>query len=224
MPPALTVVLLSRVPPGPGWTPVAARCRTLSPAGRVDRVQPGRVDALLDALDRGVDHAVCGSMKKIDAHVRPAAVALNTSGMKTIVLNAVDQRMRSVSTANTSPKNVTRNGKTHHPDDVVLERDDDVRRREDRLVVAEADEALYPTPSKRLRTIVAMNGYTTMMSSQIAPGRRKSSDPRWLLKPPPPTGVPWSGAPPAWARPGAASDGRIGNAHVTSLTTVGRRC
>ena len=53
---------------------------------------------------------VWGSMKKIDAHVRPAAVALKTSGMNTIVLNAVDQRMRSVSTANTRPKNVTRNG------------------------------------------------------------------------------------------------------------------
>ena len=51
-------------------------------------------------------------MKKIDAQVRPAAVALKTSGMNTMVLNAVDQRMRSVSTANTSPKNVTRNGKT----------------------------------------------------------------------------------------------------------------
>ena len=55
---------------------------------------------------------VWGSMKKIDAHVRPAAVALNTSGMKTIVLNAVDHRMRSVSTANTRPKNVTRKGKS----------------------------------------------------------------------------------------------------------------
>ena len=49
-------------------------------------------------------------MKKIDAQVRPAAVALNTSGMNTMVLKAVDHRMRSVSTANTSPKKVTRNG------------------------------------------------------------------------------------------------------------------
>src|ERR1700689_3123458 len=34
--------------------------------------------------------------------------------------------------------------------------------------------------------IVAMNGYTTITSSQRAPGRRNSKDPRWLLKPPPP--------------------------------------
>ena len=81
-------------------------------------------------------------MKKIDAQVRPAAVALNTSGMNTMVLKAVDQRMRSVSTAKTSPKKVTRNGNDHHPDDVVLQRDDDVGRREDRLVVAEPDEVL----------------------------------------------------------------------------------
>jgi hypothetical protein len=55
---------------------------------------------------------VCGSMKKIDAQVRPAAVALKTRGMKTMVLKAVDQRIRSVSTAKTRPKNVTRNGKS----------------------------------------------------------------------------------------------------------------
>ena len=55
---------------------------------------------------------VWGSLKKIDAHVSPAAVALKTRGMNTIVLNAVAHRIRSVSTANTSPKNVTKNGKT----------------------------------------------------------------------------------------------------------------
>ena len=38
--------------------------------------------------------------------------ALKMMGMKMTVLNAVDQRTRSVSTANTRPRNVTTNGNT----------------------------------------------------------------------------------------------------------------
>src|SRR5579863_8088422 len=112
VPPAVTVDLLWSVPPGPDSTPVAASPPTLSPALVSTGYRPGGLTALATPCTAAFTTPVCGSLKKIDAQVRPAAVALNTSGMNTIVLNAVPQRIRSVSTANTSPKNVTRKGKT----------------------------------------------------------------------------------------------------------------
>ena len=44
--------------------------------------------------------------------ITPEANRLMAMGMKTMALKAVDQRMRSVSTAKSSPKKVTKNGKT----------------------------------------------------------------------------------------------------------------
>src|ERR1700693_2557052 len=58
-----------------------------------------------------------------------------------------------------------------------------------------------------------MNGYTTMIASQIAPGSRKSSAPRWLRNPPPPAGVLVVGRISAGA---AGRDSEVGTATATS--------
>ena len=45
-------------------------------------------------------------------HTSPEVVALKAMGMKMMALKAVAQRMRSVRTAKTSPRKVTKKGKT----------------------------------------------------------------------------------------------------------------
>jgi hypothetical protein len=54
----------------------------------------------------------CGSMLMMLFHTSAEAVALKAMGMKMMVLKAVAQRTRSVSTAKRSPTNVTKKGKT----------------------------------------------------------------------------------------------------------------
>src|ERR1035437_2410875 len=72
----------------------------------------------------------------------------------------------------------------------------------------------WPLASNRLRTTVAISGYTTIKSSQTAPGRRNSSDPRCLRNPPPPAGLLTVGRISPAGAEGAGSE--VGTATATS--------
>ena len=72
--------------------------------------------------------------------ITPTANSEIASGMKTAILNAIDQRTRSVSTAKTSPTAVTAAGTISDPESVVLERRLQPVVGEDPLVVVDPDE------------------------------------------------------------------------------------
>ena len=88
--------------------------------------------------------------------ITPAAKSEIAIGMKTTVLNATAQRMRSVSTAKTSPIAVTSAGTTATQIALFLIAVARMSRREERLVVVEPDEVARQARArpKKLRMIV----------------------------------------------------------------------
>ena len=88
-------------------------------------------------------------------HVTPVAKAEIAIGRKTTVLNATDQRTRSVSTAKISPIAVTNAGTTATQIALFLIAVVERRGREQRLVVVDPDPVpRKPDGPKKLRTIV----------------------------------------------------------------------
>ena len=83
-----------------------------------------------------------GSLTYMIRHVMPAANAEIAIGMNTAVLNATDQRIRSVSTAKIEPERRDQRRHDGHPDRVVLDRGDEDVGGEELLVVVEPDELL----------------------------------------------------------------------------------
>ena len=140
--PALSVALLSSVPAGCRLHVRGGQARHGLACRRVDRIEPWRADRVADALNRGVDHAGV----RIDVEDRRPGQA-GCGG-------AEDERHEHDGLERSrppdpfgehredQPEERHEEREEHDPDDVVLQRDEDVRRREDRLVVAEADEVL----------------------------------------------------------------------------------
>ncbi len=111
-PPPDTAALVTSAPPAPGARLVEASVVTDWPADLSMGYRPGGLNTSLAVCRAALTMPMCGSRSKTSRQIRADAVALNTMGMNRTVLNAVDQRMRSLSTANTRPRKVTMKGKT----------------------------------------------------------------------------------------------------------------
>jgi len=72
---------------------------------------PGALNQSLTVSTAALTAPICGLLSKMVAHTRADAVVLKTIGITTSALNAVAQRIRSVSTAKMRPMVVTKNGK-----------------------------------------------------------------------------------------------------------------
>ena len=100
------------MPPGPDRSPDAARLATVCPAEVLTGYSPGGLNQSLTVSSVAFSTPTWGSMFMMLFQTSPEAVMLKAIGMNTTVLKAVAQRMRSVITANTSPRKVSRKGAT----------------------------------------------------------------------------------------------------------------
>src|SRR6185436_7040956 len=101
-PPGLTTALSTNPLDGLPTRPGVEACAVVSAPDELKASCTTFSDALTVPSD--------GSVWSITRQITPAANSEIAIGMKTTVLNAVDQRIRSVRTANTSPIEVTNAG------------------------------------------------------------------------------------------------------------------